>query len=182
MYNFLSRYVQQMQLAITRQKEEDTIINYLINKCSCQWHFVQVNTYCTCSQWDDSSAAHHQPTKCQWQSSSSCSMLHVIYEFDNLLITSPVWVEFRAHKPPKHASTNSRRPKRCVFRWFHFTVVVQVEITGEIVIVRTVGNTRSHTVIPTFIHHCDRLNNRCHQAKNRQNRLNFPNQNRQITQ
>ena len=96
---------------------------------------------------------------------------------------SSVWVEFRAHKPPKHASTNSRRPKRCIFRWFHFTVVVQVEIAGEIVVVRTVGNTRSHTVIPTFIvTNCDRLNNRCHQAKNRQNRLNFPNQNRQIAQ
>ena len=30
MYNVLSRYVQQMQLAITSQTEEDTIINYLI--------------------------------------------------------------------------------------------------------------------------------------------------------
>ena len=87
MYNVLSRYVQQMQLAITRQKEEDTIINYLINYVAVSE--ISYKSIPTAHVASETTVLRHISNQQVAQSVSDnhhqivIIMTHVIYEFDN---------------------------------------------------------------------------------------------------
>ena len=89
MYNALSRYVQQMQLAITSQNEEDTIINYLINKINVAVSEISYKSIPTAHVASETTVLRHISNQQVNQSVSDnhhqivIIMTHVIYEFDN---------------------------------------------------------------------------------------------------